>query len=65
LAVSGPSLPLTFLVIRHQVPGGCPSTESDTTWECLRAQPAGIEWTGTRAQKSFSGVGPAGGTLRR
>jgi hypothetical protein len=29
-ALVGPSLPLTVLVIRHQVPGGCPSAESDT-----------------------------------
>jgi hypothetical protein len=43
LALIGLSLPLTFLVIRHQVPGGCPSTESETNWECLTTQPAGIE----------------------
>jgi hypothetical protein len=43
LALSGPSLPLTFLVIRHQVPRGCPSAESDTHEVCLRTQPAGIE----------------------
>ena len=29
-AVIGPSLLLIFLVIRHQVSRGCPSTESDT-----------------------------------
>ena len=49
----GQSLPLTLLVIRHQVTCGCPSTESETNWECFRTQPAGIEKTGTRAQKSF------------
>ena len=27
----GPSLPLTLLVIRHQVPRGCPSPESELT----------------------------------
>ena len=29
-AVIGPSLPLPLLVMRHQVPRGCPSTESRT-----------------------------------
>jgi hypothetical protein len=29
-ALIGPSLPLIFLVTRHQVPRGCPSTESET-----------------------------------
>jgi hypothetical protein len=28
-------------------------------------QPAGIDWTGTRAQKSFSGVALAGATVSR
>jgi hypothetical protein len=39
----GPSLPLIVLVSHHQVPRGCSSTESDPTWECLTAPPAGIE----------------------
>ena len=30
LRLIGPSLLLIFLVIRHQVSRGCPSTESDT-----------------------------------
>ena len=29
-ALIGPSLPLIFLVMRHQVSRGCPSAESDT-----------------------------------
>ncbi len=37
----GPSLPLTLLVLRHHVPRGCPSTESETHEACLRTQPAG------------------------
>jgi hypothetical protein len=49
----GPPLPLTALVRCHQVPRGCPSTEFDTHEECLTTQPAGIEWTGTRAQMNF------------
>jgi hypothetical protein len=40
LRLIGPSLLLIFLVIRHQVPCGCPSTESGTHEECLRTQPA-------------------------
>lgn len=38
----GPSLPLTCLVIRHQVPRGCPSPESDPHEACLRTQPAAL-----------------------
>ena len=49
----GWALSLTFLVIRHQGIPGCPSAESGTNEECLRIQPAGIEKTGRRVQKSF------------
>jgi hypothetical protein len=59
----GRSLSLTFLVIRHQVPRGCPFTESSTHEECLWTQPACCEKTGTRAQKGFSGVALAGTTV--
>ena len=61
----GPSLPLTGWVTRHQGPRGCPSPESDPNWEGLRPQPAGIDWTGRRAQKSFWGVALAGATVSR
>ncbi len=61
----GLSLLLTALVMRHQVSHGCPSAEFATHEEGLATQPADIEWTGTRAQKSFSGVGPAGSTVSR
>jgi hypothetical protein len=40
LRLIGPSLLLLCLVLRHQVPHGCPSPESGTHEECLRAQPA-------------------------
>jgi len=53
LRLIGLSLSLIFLVMRHQVSRGCPSPESDTHEECLRTQPATIEKTGMRAQKSF------------
>jgi len=59
------SLSLTFLVLRHQGARGCPSAESDTHEECLWTQPAGIEKTGLRAQKSFSGVVPTGNAVSR
>ena len=65
LRLIGLSLLLTSLVMRHQVPCGCPSPESDTNEECLRTQPACIEKTGMRAQKSFSDVAPAGATVFR
>jgi hypothetical protein len=39
LALIGPSLSLICLVTRHPVPRGCPSTESDTNWECLWHNP--------------------------
>lgn len=42
---------------------GCPSPESDTNSECLATQPAGIDWTGTRTHKSFSGAAPAGAAV--
>jgi hypothetical protein len=45
-AVIGPSLPLTVLVMRHQVPSGCPSPESETNWECLTIQPAALRRPG-------------------
>jgi hypothetical protein len=35
LRLIGPSLLLTCLVMRHQVPCGCPSTESETHEECF------------------------------
>jgi len=38
----GLSLPLTGLVMRHQVSGGCPSAESGTNEECLWTQPAAL-----------------------
>ena len=53
LALIGPSLPLIFLVIRHQGSRGCPSAESGTHEACSRTQPATIEKTGMRGQKSF------------
>jgi hypothetical protein len=58
--VIGRSLPLLCLVIRHQVHCGCPSPESETNEECFWTQPAGLEKTGMRAQKSFSDVTPVG-----
>ena len=56
LALMGPSLLLTFLVMRHQGSRGCPSPESGTHRECFRIPPACLEKTGMRAQKSFSDV---------
>jgi hypothetical protein len=58
-----PSLPLICLVRRHQVSRGCPSPEFDTHAEGLPTHPAGSEWTGRRAQKSFSGATPAGAAV--
>jgi hypothetical protein len=65
LRLIGRSLSLLCLVSRHQVSPGCPSAESDTHEACLRTPPAGLEKTGTRAQKSFSDVVLAGTTVLR
>ena len=63
--VIGPSLLRIFVVIRHPVPRGCPSTESETHEECFRTPPACCEKTGMRAQKSFSDVASAEATVSR
>jgi hypothetical protein len=49
----GRPLSLTCLVARHQAPRGCPSAESDTHEECLRAQPAASRRPG-RGYRSVS-----------
>lgn len=56
MALSGPSLPLTLLVLHHRVSRGCPFTESATHEECPLDTARCFEEAGTRAQKSFSGA---------